>query len=319
MMENPQAMRRILLIVAYFGRLPAYFDLWLQSCARNPHMDWLVVTDDLDGIPPELPSNVSVRFMEFAAFRSLLEAHVGVAPNPMSPYKLVDFKPTYGSVFIDDLADYTHWGYCDLDMIFGQPLEFIPNPVFDEYPKIFNRGHFTLYANTEEARSFYTLEAPGIDPLRVLAAPQTAVFDEWTGIHAVLNHHGIPQYHDEVIADIDPRRLPMATTRHTNHRHQVFYWENGRVYRAFVTDDGIATEEYAYIHFQKRPMPRGGFPAGEPFYITHRGFTRKPGPPDPETIVDMSTPSLKERAEFVVRRTRSRIRNRRQIAVAATS
>ena len=35
------------------------------------------------------------------------------------PRLIAEYKPTFGSVFEDFLADYSHWGYADLDMVLG--------------------------------------------------------------------------------------------------------------------------------------------------------------------------------------------------------
>jgi hypothetical protein len=33
------------IIGCFFGKFPQYIDLWLNSCACNPTVDWLVFTD----------------------------------------------------------------------------------------------------------------------------------------------------------------------------------------------------------------------------------------------------------------------------------
>ena len=35
------------------------------------------------------------------------------------PRLVAEYKPTFGSVFEDFLSGYSHWGYCDLDMVIG--------------------------------------------------------------------------------------------------------------------------------------------------------------------------------------------------------
>ena len=37
---------KIVMILPYFGKLPNYFDLWLQSAEKNSTIDWLIYTDD---------------------------------------------------------------------------------------------------------------------------------------------------------------------------------------------------------------------------------------------------------------------------------
>ena len=33
--------------------------------------------------------------------------------------KVADLKPLYGAMFADQIERYTHWGWVDLDMVFG--------------------------------------------------------------------------------------------------------------------------------------------------------------------------------------------------------
>ena len=38
-------MKKIALIVCYFGPFPKCFPFWLKTCAANPSVDFLVYTD----------------------------------------------------------------------------------------------------------------------------------------------------------------------------------------------------------------------------------------------------------------------------------
>ena len=51
-------MKKIAIIVPYFGEFPNYFPLFLNSCRYNPTVDWLLVTDIAD--PVDYPQNVRV-------------------------------------------------------------------------------------------------------------------------------------------------------------------------------------------------------------------------------------------------------------------
>ena len=37
---------KIAIIVPYFGKMPNYFQLFLNSCASNKKFDWLIFSDD---------------------------------------------------------------------------------------------------------------------------------------------------------------------------------------------------------------------------------------------------------------------------------
>ena len=38
---------------------------------------------------------------------------------------MAEYKPAFGVVFEDFLTGYSHWGYCDLDMVLGNLPFFI--------------------------------------------------------------------------------------------------------------------------------------------------------------------------------------------------
>lgn len=54
-------MKIIILIVTYFGKLPCWFNLWLESCKKNESIDWLLVTDDRSKY--NYPTNIRVEYM----------------------------------------------------------------------------------------------------------------------------------------------------------------------------------------------------------------------------------------------------------------
>jgi hypothetical protein len=104
-------------ILPYYGTLPAYFKIWISSCKRNPTVDFILVTDLQ--IPDELPSNVKVHFKSKRQLTAELGSLIGVEVNLQNPYKLCDFKPSYGHLFESLIKDYDYWGYGDLDVIYG--------------------------------------------------------------------------------------------------------------------------------------------------------------------------------------------------------
>ena len=52
---------------------------------------------------------------------------------------------TVGTAFV---KKYDFWGYCDLDLIFGDIRKFVNEEVLNTYEKIYNRGHLTLFKNS---------------------------------------------------------------------------------------------------------------------------------------------------------------------------
>src|SRR5699024_1768698 len=60
---------------------------------------------------------------------------------------------------------------------------------------------------------------------------------------------------------------------------QVFYWEDGHIYRTYWLDREEKTEEFIYIHFKKRKFGKEPFDAAsiKAFFIGPDGFTEKTG------------------------------------------
>ena len=270
----------VCLIVCYFGKLPPHVDCVFRSCELNPDIDWLILTDDQT--PRRLPPNVRLRRATLAGLQQSFSAKLAFEVNLSHPRLLCNFKPAYGFFLADLLGKYDFWGHCDLDMIFGDLRKFLQEDILRAYDKVLCRGHLTLYRNTEKVNRYFMLEAPNMinyhEAFQCGRTDQLA-FDEWRGMNPILRYHDIPQFHDEFIVDVKPptrwkiTRFEGAAGR--NYPEQVFYWHRGRIFHAhYNCDRGIADDEYAYLHFQKRSLPAPGFdPFSAPgFFITPEGF-----------------------------------------------
>jgi hypothetical protein len=250
----------------------------LRSCAANPDIDWLIFTDD--STPRNLPPNVRLNPTTLEDLRKLFSAKLGFEIIIPDIRLLCHFRPAYGLIFEDQLEGYDFWGHCDLDVIFGDLRKFLREEILKDYPKILCRGHLCLYRNTGEVNRYFMLEAPGVINYReAFQSVDQIAFDEWRGIYSILRYHNIPQFHDEFIVDVvQPTRWKITRFEGTaihNHPEQVFYWYQGKLFHAYYNcDRGIIDEEYAYIHFQKRPMPAPAFDpsAVNGFFITPDGF-----------------------------------------------
>ncbi|MDP2685566.1 MAG: hypothetical protein Q8P20_11150, partial [bacterium] len=109
-------MKSILLIIPYFGKWPIWFEAYLCSVARNPTVNWLCPTDC--EIPNQYPKNIT--FLPFLLddlnkyINNTVEAEV-----PLNPRKFCDLKPAYGDIFSDHIKSYDFWGFCDMDIVWG--------------------------------------------------------------------------------------------------------------------------------------------------------------------------------------------------------
>lgn len=253
-------MKRIAMLVPYFGTFPDYFPLWLLSCGCNPDVDFLIFTDDRR--PFEWPENVKVTYLGWKQMQKKVRDCFAFPVKISRPYKLCDFRPAYGEIFAGELAGYDFWGHCDLDVVWGALREFVSEDLLDRYDRLFYRGHFSLYRNTEKINGLYRCPVEGKPLYRKVfedAAPW--VFDEWTGIGRIFDEQKIPVYDGRVVADIyaDDYHFTVNGDQWDKQRPQVFLWRKDkggrcRVFRYYRDRCDFVRQEFMYIHLQKRDM-----------------------------------------------------------------
>lgn len=151
-------MKTIAFVVPYFGKWPVWFPAFLQSCAGNPTINWLFFTDC--EIPSLKPDNVLFFKSTLHAVKELACEKIGIEVKLKTPRKLCDLKPTYGHVFEEHLEGYDFWGFCDIDIIWGDIRAFISDDMLAEYDLITSRketisGHFTILKNDMSNRLLY--------------------------------------------------------------------------------------------------------------------------------------------------------------------
>jgi hypothetical protein len=284
----------ILLILPYFGPFPRYADLFFRSCAANPSVNWLLVTDqELEA--HRVPPNVAIKRMTFSELRASIDIAVGFKTSVPNPYKLSDFRPAYGMIFADEVQGFDFWGHCDLDVIFGDVRKFLTEEVLRTYDKVLMHGHLSLYRNCHEANHYFKLEAPGISFRDVFTTSKLRAFDEFGGLTILLKQHKVPYFRcDDYLADIDQHVYRLNPIQPPHYRHQCFYWEEGKVFRDFWDGTRRGTQEYLCIHLQKRPMsepPRELRSGNGSFYIMPRRFVAKLSEPRSPAEMDQLNPS----------------------------
>ena len=269
-MENSTRLSSIGLVLPYFGTLPNYFPLFLESCRKNPTVDWHIYTDS--DVAYDYPENVNVHKMTFSDFRAKLQQHFTFPISLDSPYKLCDFKPTYGETLADDLKDYDFWGHCDCDMIYGNIRHFITEDVLTSYSRILNNGHTILYRNTPEVNSYYRTQTY-IDYKAILSDSKNHSFDEWPGLSECWRMDEKTSFDalcfDDILImaeDFRPVQIlpggfvgpyhdqPSQAARFQKMKHISYHFHDGILERCWVQKGRVETEEVMYVHFQKRKM-----------------------------------------------------------------
>lgn len=278
MVEEEIPMNEICVVTAYFGVLPGSFGPWLRSCEANPDVDFLIVGDCRT---PELPENVSHVWMTLEEMRDKCRRKVKPDAVLGRPYKCCDYKPVYGEVFDDLLEGYLYWGHCDMDMVFGDLAKFLNRIDFKRYDKVYPLGHLSLYRNVPEVNVRYRLPGARCGSFEeVFSSDRPFAFDEQSGIDDIYRGFGFPFYEGRDFADISSiyRRFRLALDD-PNHDRQMFYWDRGKAYRAYIENGLVGIDEFAYVHFKKRSFKRPEFNIEEcdSFSFGPLGYIERPG------------------------------------------
>ena len=152
-------MKKICLVVPFFGEFPDYYRLWLESVKYNPNIDFLMITDNKYNY--EKLKNVHVKKMTFEKLKKRIQELYEFKIRLKSPYKLCDFRPAFGEIFEEELQEFDFWGYCDIDLIFGDISKYVTEEILEKYDKINFHGHFSLYRNNEKLRTLYKKKLKG--------------------------------------------------------------------------------------------------------------------------------------------------------------
>lgn len=189
----------IYILIAYFGKFPNYFQLYLDSLGINNDILHVLFMTDIDHSTYVLPPNVSFIHMTLDDVRLRAKTFlsknykVDVNANELIKrnYKLCDYKIIYHCLFEDKLTitndDYVGWGDCDL--IYGKLSNFID--LKENYDFMGQQGHFTVFKYVDDYKNLYK-NIKNLDKLLI------------DDIHYATDEK---QYRDELLLYIDKHKL----------------------------------------------------------------------------------------------------------------
>ena len=250
-------MKKICFIVPYFGKLPNYFSVWLISCKYNESIDWMLFTNDKADY--DYPPNVHVHYCSFRDIQEMIRNKYEFQVSIETPYKLCDYKIAYGDIFQSYLIDYDYWGFCDIDLIWGDIRKFYNEDLLGKYDKIGNQGHATIFRNNKLVNNRYKVSIGPQGYKEAFSSPEIMCTDVklikeiYDGLH-------IPVYDETMYAGLEkyePAFFLQAKPREEawKNRRQVFVWDKGSLTRYYLNRYNVLeSEEYLYIHFFCRPM-----------------------------------------------------------------
>lgn len=248
-------MYQICFVIVWMGKFPEYFKLWMESCRKNSTINFLMISDQ--EIPEDLPGNILYKKESFADIRNKFKKIFDFEIHLEKPYKLCDYKPAYGLIFQDLLKSYDFWGYCDLDMIWGDIRKYITDEKLNLYDKLYVCGHCTLFRNNEEMVHLFMKESKNLENNYkiVYTTGHICHFDEGGGVNIIAEDLNINVYDGPDLADIDEHRFEFRHYKtDIGDFPQLFEYDEGKLFCDYINDNKVCRKEYMYMHFQKRIM-----------------------------------------------------------------
>lgn len=168
-------MQKIVIIFPYFGNLPPQYRAWRATALYNPTIDFLFFTDaDMD--PAE---NIIIHKMQFSAFRQIVQEAFDFQITLNRPYKLCEYKQSYGYILQDYIKDYDFWGFGDLDLVYGDLRFFFTEDVLS-HKFLLGWGHLTLLHNDEDTNTYFMKQVQGYQNYKdAFTTNKITFFDEF--------------------------------------------------------------------------------------------------------------------------------------------
>jgi hypothetical protein len=167
------------------GPLPNYFGYFTATCKANPSVSFIVINDHISKSYTD--ENIKFIKMDLAELNAYSSKQLNKTIQLASAWKINELKPLFGHLFADEFKNYDHWGWCDLDIIWGNLRHFLTEEVLSDYDVITTRehwstGHFTLFKNHELCNGLYQRNREIIE---LLNDPTYYAFEEcchrWNG------------------------------------------------------------------------------------------------------------------------------------------
>ncbi|WP_431242216.1 DUF6625 family protein [Flavobacterium sp. P21] len=172
-------LKSIAVVTCWYGQYPWYFPYYVHSCSFNSTIDFYIITDNIEEIPNK-PKNLIIINRKLEDIKKVASEKLGFTVNIDYPYKLCDFKPSYGFLFPEIVQGYDFWGQSDLDIIYGNVRDFITDEMLEEFDFIsarhdYTTGCFALYKNNKVMNTFFMRSK---DYKKVLSSSKHFCFDE---------------------------------------------------------------------------------------------------------------------------------------------
>lgn len=242
-------------LVPYFGKFPNYIQLWLNSCKKNETFEWIMMTD-CNCKNLSIPKNVRIINSKLSDIEEILKSKIDSKIRIKTPYKLCDFRVVYWIILDHFKIEYDFWGYCDIDLLFGDLNKFITDDILNKHDKILSNGHLTLFSSSKDMKYLYRKKGSIYSWEEVFFSNKNFGFDEHHGINKICNKNGYKEYKNlSIIADINSHFKNFYLFYEPfNEKKQFFSLNNGKIIQTYFIGKEKFEREYIYIHLQKRKI-----------------------------------------------------------------
>ena len=233
-------MKSILFIIPYFGKWPVWFDAHLISIEKNSSINWLIVTDC--EIPENKPSNIEFVTTDFKTFNKRVNEVIGLE-IPLSVRKICDIRPAFGEIFEKELEGYDFWGFCDVDIIWGDIRKFLKDEFLEQNEIISSlhemiSGHFSVFKNTSSVNQLYRIRNVYMSKF---LEPTYTRFEEYG--FAELLKELIAQEKLKVFWGTNSSNEELLSVSHQEYYLDKWLWKDGKMI------DVQTNNEIMYLHF----------------------------------------------------------------------
>lgn len=234
-------MKTITFLIPYFGKWPIWLSSFLVSCQKNESIKWIFFTDcDLS---VEFPENVIVHKMTLGGVKELAQEKLNAKVTLKTYRKLCDLRPAYGKIFEEYIEGTDFWGFCDIDVIWGDIRKYITNELLENNEIVSSRkeaisGHFTIFKNNAAINNYYK-NLPEFNHILTCEKYMWAEEQLLTN-YLKANKSDLAIYWNEYFVN-----------NKNGAAHQEYYldrwlWDDGAVYEII---DGEISREVMYLHF----------------------------------------------------------------------
>lgn len=266
-------MKRIRLIIPYFGRLPKFFPYFLLTAKRNQKIDFLIYTDqNVDQFEILNAKNIEFVTLSLDELREKVQSKFDFKISLKTPYKLCDYKVAYGLIFEEELKGYDYWGFCDTDVLLGDIYQFLEEHSFfeNDCARYGLLGHLQIFKNSQEVNHVF-MSGQGLnyrlDYQNVFTVEQNFIFDEAEGIQKLFEKFGLNQLQLSCFHDIDIRHFSFKRYSEKEAQRYYFWSEKNGLESIEIKDEKLVVEHPLYAHFQKRTIECPDFNLVESFYV----------------------------------------------------